>query len=85
VEEAGCIFESVVGDPTGAELAVVAPTRAWLEVVAAEVGLTKAALVGLAAAAAIELAAVEASLQLALHRKSDSFYMEAGTRSHHIF
>ncbi len=80
----------MVGDPTGAELAVLAPTWARLEVVVAEVGLAEAAFVGLAAAevvelvAAAELAAAEAGLQLALHRKSDSFYMEARTRYHCI-
>ncbi len=83
MEEAGCVYKSAVGDPMGAELVVVAPTRARLEVVVAEMGLAEAALVGLAAAE-VEIAA-EASLQLALHRKSDSFYTEAHTRYHRIF
>ena len=84
MEEASCIYESAVGDPTGVELAVVAPTGARLEVVVAEVGLVEAALVG-PAAAEVEFAAAEASLQLALHRMSDSFYTEASTRYHCIF
>jgi len=84
LEEASCIYESAVGDKTGVELALVAPTRARLEVVVAEVGLAEAALVGPAAAEA-EFAAAEASLQFALHHKSDSFYTEARTRYHCIF
>jgi hypothetical protein len=67
LEKAGCVYESAVGDPTGAELALVAPTRARLEVVVAEVGLVEAALVGLTAVK-VKLAAAEASLQLALHQ-----------------
>ncbi len=73
-----------------AELAEVAPPRAGLEVVMAEVGLAEAALVGLAGlevagqAAAAELAAAKAKRQLVLHRRSCSFYMEARTRYHRI-
>ncbi len=63
MEEAGSVYESAVGDPMGEELAVVASTRARLEVLVAEVGLAEAALVGLALAAAVELTAAEASLQ----------------------
>jgi len=90
LEEAGCAYKSAVGDPTGAELAEVAPTRARLEVVVAKVGLVEAALVGLAATevvelvAVAELAAAEARMLVALHRKSDSFYTEALTRYHCI-
>jgi hypothetical protein len=84
LEEAGCAYESAVGNPTGVALVEVAPTRARLEVVVAKVGLAEATLVGLAVAE-VELAAAEASLQLALHCKSGSFYMEAHTRYCHIF
>jgi hypothetical protein len=79
-----------VGGVAVAELAEVAPPRAGLEVVMAEVGLAEAALVGLAGlevagqAAAAELAAAKAKRQLVLHRRSCSFYMEARTRYHHI-
>jgi hypothetical protein len=72
-------------------VAEVAPAGATLVVVAAEVGLAEAALVGLAVAevvevvVAAELDAEEASLQLALHHKSDSYYMEAHTRYYHTF
>ena len=45
----GHICESAVGGVAVAELAEVAPPRAGLEVVMAEVGLAEAALVGLAA------------------------------------
>ncbi len=68
----------------GAELAVVVPAGARLEAVVAEVGLAEVALVGLATAE-VELAAAEASLQLALHRKSESFYTEAHKRYRRIF
>jgi hypothetical protein len=81
----------VVCGSTGSELTEVVPAGATLVVVAAEVGLVEAALVGPAAAEVVVLvvvaglAAAEASLQLALHHKSDSFYMEACTRYHCIF
>jgi hypothetical protein len=90
LEEPGHVCESAVVGMAVAELAEVAPPRARLEVVMAEVGLVEAALVGLAAlevarqAAAAELAAGKAERQLVLHCRSCSFYMEARTRYHHI-
>jgi hypothetical protein len=90
LEEPGRVCESAVGGMAVAELAELAPPRARLKVVIAEVGLAEAALVGLAAlevagqAAAAELAAAKAERQLVLHRRSCSFYMEARTRYHHI-
>jgi hypothetical protein len=91
LEEVGCVYKVVVCGPTGAELVEVAPAGSTQVVVAAEVGLSEAALVELAVAkvvvlvAVAELAAGETCLQLALHCKSESFYMEACTRYHHIF
>jgi hypothetical protein len=75
----------------GTELVEVQHPGAVLVVVAAKVGLLQAALVGLATAEvvglveAVELAATEASLQLGLFPRHDSFYREAHTRYHRIF
>jgi hypothetical protein len=84
LEEVSWDYEAAVCAPTGAELVEVLPAGATL------VGLMEDAPAGVSVVVVVESvevaepAAAEASLQLALHRKSDSFCMEARIRYHHI-